>query len=67
MWMYMGQHKAPSLDSFIPLVGAVTGRENQICSQLTLLVDDKTNAVSEMKYKTAKDSDWKYNTDESCR
>lgn len=66
LWVYVGQHKSPSLDSFIPYVGAITGRENQICSQLTMLVDDKTGAVSNMKYSSAKDSDWQYNTDERC-
>ena len=67
MWLYVGQHKSPSLDSFVPFVGAVTGRENQICSQLSMIVDDKTGAVSDMKYTTKKDADWQYMRDESCR
>ena len=67
MWVYAGVQQSPSLDSFIPIVGVVTGRDNQVCSQLTLLVDDKTGAVSDMKYTTSKDTDWHFTRDQTCR
>lgn len=66
-WVYAGVHSTPSIDSFIPLVGAITGRENQICSQLSFVVDDQTGAVSGMKYSTEKDTDWQFTRDQTCR
>ena len=66
MWVYSGIQTAPSPDSFIPVLGAVTGRQNQTCTRLTMMVDDKSGAVSDMKYVTRQDTDWQYFKDTKC-
>jgi hypothetical protein len=66
LWVYIGQLKTVSPDTFIPYLGLLTATERQRCSKFTVQVDDDSGALSDMKYEYTKDTDHWTNVDQNC-
>jgi hypothetical protein len=67
MWVYEGVFRTANAASYIPYVGILAGRSNKKCTRLTAVVDMQTGAVSDVKYETAKDSDFWTTYKEKCK
>lgn len=67
MWIYEGIFRAASADSYIPVVGLITGRTNKQCSTLKVLVDNETGELGKLDFSTTKDSDHWTMIDSRCR
>ena len=67
LWVYEGFYSTASPDAYIPYVGLLTGRNDQKCSKLTVVVDNETGGLGEFEYTTAKDTDHWTRADDTCR
>lgn len=67
LWVYEGMHRTANAATYIPIVGLAAAGTNKKCSRLTALVDNQTGAVSDLKYSSAKDSDYWTKPEEQCK